>query len=158
MSLIIGLLLSLCSLISNPPVSRPGSRAPLHDPRVAAREEMGKLVAGIQHIERIRAKAPRNAADRNCVEAKLAEARVGLQIAGDEMSRLNASLSDGDMGEQEYAMRRMRMLVDRASDLTRAAQVCATDETSSIDVTQVEVIAPSGLPSDYITGPASRRY
>ncbi len=154
MSLIIGLLVSVCSLVSNgAPVCRPGAVAPLHDPRIAARQEVGKLVAGIQHIERIRAKAPRDAVDRSCVDAKLAEARVGLQIAGEEMARLDASLSDGDAGEQDYAMRRMRMLVDRAGDLTRAAQVCATEEVSSIDVTQVEVIPPAGLPSDAITAP-----
>jgi hypothetical protein len=154
MALIIGLLVSVCSLVSNgAQVRRPGSAAPLHDPRIAARQEMGKLVAGIQHIERIRAKAPRDAVDRSCVDAKLAEARVGLQIAGEEMARLDASVSDGDAGEQDYAMRRMRMLVDRAGDLTRAAQVCATEEVSSIDVTRVEVVAPSGLPSDAITAP-----
>ena len=156
MSLIIGLLVSVCSLVSNgAPVCRPAPVAPLHDPRIAARQEMGKLVAGIQHIERIRAKAPRDAVDRSCVDAKLAEARVGLQIAGEEMARLDASVSDGDSGEQEYAMRRMRILVDRATDLTRAAQVCATEEVSSIDVTQVEVVPPSRLPSDAITAPPS---
>jgi hypothetical protein len=154
MSLIIGLLVSVCSLVSNgAPVCRPGPVAPLHDPRIGARQEMGKLVAGIQHIERIQAKTPRDAVDRSCVEAKLAEARVGLQIAGDEMSRLEASVSDGDLGEQDYAVRRMRILVDRASDLTRAAQVCATEEVSSIDVTSVEVVPPSGLPSDSVTDP-----
>ena len=100
-------------------------------------------MAGIQHIERIRAKAPDNALDRSCVEAKLAEARVGLQIAGDEMSRLDGALADGDAGEQDYAMRRLRLLADRAHDLTRAAQVCATDELSSIDVTRVDILPPT---------------
>jgi hypothetical protein len=160
MFLIIGLFVSVCSLaVSNTgAVCRPAPPAPLHDPRIAARQEMGKLVAGIQHIERIRAKAPRDAVDRSCVDAKLAEARVGLQIATDELARLDASLSDGDGGEQDYAMRRMRMLVDRASDLTRAAKVCATEEASSIDVTQVQVVPPSGLPADTITQPPTRPY
>ncbi|HXJ20030.1 MAG TPA: hypothetical protein VMT03_07330 [Polyangia bacterium] len=154
MSVIIGLLVSVCSLVSNgAPVCRPVPSAPLHDPRLAAREQMSKLVAGIQHIERIRAKTPADLVDRSCVDAKLAEARVGLQIAGDEMARLEASVSDNDVGEQEYAMRRMRMLVDRTSDLTHAAQICATEEASSIDVTSVEVVAPSGLPPDSITAP-----
>jgi hypothetical protein len=159
MSLIIGLLVSVCELVSNgAPACRPVAAAPLHDPRIAARQVMGKLVAGIQHIERIRAKAPRDAVDQNCVDAKLAEARVGLQIATDELARLDASISDGDAGEQAYAMRRMRMLVDRASDLTRAAQVCATEEVSSIDVTQVEVVPPARLPSDGVISPPSRPF
>jgi hypothetical protein len=145
MWMIIGLLVSVCCRTA--PAAEP------HDPRLAAREEMGKLVAGIQHIERIRAKTSQDPVDRSCVEAKLAEARVGLQIAGDEMARLEASVSDKDVGEQEYAMRRMRMLVDRTRDLTRAAQVCATDESSSIDITTVEVIPPSSLPPDSITEP-----
>lgn len=142
--MIIGLMLSVCFLVSNgAPVCKPGQVAPLHDPRVEARQQMGRLVAGMQHIERIRSKVSRDAADRSCVEAKLAEARVGLQIAGDEMARLDASVASGDAGEQEYAMRRLRLLVNRTGDLTQAAQVCATEEVSSIDVTQVQVLPPS---------------
>ncbi|HVY41084.1 MAG TPA: hypothetical protein VHM31_24275 [Polyangia bacterium] len=105
-------------------------------------------MAGIQHIERIRAKAPRDAVDRNCVDRKLAEARVGLQIATEEIARLDASVGDGDAGEQEYSMRRLRLLAERANDLTRAAQVCVTDEVSSIDVTQVQVFAPNAKVPD----------
>ena len=149
MSLIIGVMLSVCSLVSNgAPVASRFQRAPLHDPRGAARQQMGRLVAGIQHIERIRAKAPRDAVDRNCVDRKLAEARVGLQIATDEISRLDASVGNGDAGEQEYSMRRLRLLAERANDLTKAAQVCVTDEVSSIDVTQVQVFAPNAKVPD----------
>lgn len=144
MSLIIGMMLSVCSLVSNgAPVCKPGVALPAHDPHPEARQQLGKLVAGIQHIERIRAKAPRDAVDRNCVDAKLAEARVGLQIAGEEMARLDAGLTSGDAGEQEYAMRRLRLLAERAHDLTHAAQVCVSDELSSIDVTQVQILPPS---------------
>lgn len=143
MSLIIGMMLSVCSLVSNgAPVCRPVVAAPLHDPRPDARQQMGKLVAGIQHIQRIRAKAPKDVVERSCVEAKLTEARVGLQIAGDEMARLDAGLASGDAGEQEYAVRRLRLLADRAHDLTQAAQTCVSDELSSIDVTQVQIFAP----------------
>ena len=148
MSLIIGVMLSVCSLVSNgAPVCKPVPVAPLHDPRGAARQQMGRLVAGIQHIERIRAKAPKDAVDRSCVEAKLAEARVGLQIAGDELSRLDTGLANGDAGEQEYAMRRLRLLAERAHDLTHAAQICVSDDLSSIDVTQVQIFAPSAKPA-----------
>ena len=154
MSLIIGVMLSVCSLVSNgAPVCKPVPAAPLHDPRGAARQQMGRLVAGIQHIERIRAKAPRDAVDRNCVDRKLAEARVGLQIATDEISRLDASVGNGDPGEQEYSMRRLRLLAERANDLTKAAQVCVTDEVSSIDVTQVQVFAPNAKVPDPTFGP-----
>ncbi len=143
MSLIIGMMLSVCSLVSNgAPVCRPVAAAPLHDPRPDARQQMGKLVAGVQHIERIRAKAPKDAVERSCVEAKLTEARVGLQIAGDEMVRLDTGLASGDEGEQQYAVRRLRLLADRANDLTQAAQTCVSDELSSIDVTQVQIFAP----------------
>jgi len=144
MSLIIGVMLSVCSLVSNgAPVCRPGPVAPLHDPRGAARQQMGKLVAGIQHIERIRAKAPQAAVDRNCVDRRLSEARVGLQIATDEIARLDASVNSGDEGEQDYSMRRLRLLAERATELTKAAQVCATEEVSSIDVTQVQILPPN---------------
>ncbi len=159
MSLIIGMMLSVCSLISNgAPVCKPAAAMPLHDPRPEARQEMGRLVAGLQHIERIRAKTPQNAVDRSCVEAKLAEARVGLQIAGDEMSRLDGALASGDTGEQEYAMRRLRLLTERAHDLTHAAQVCATDELSSIDVTRVDILPPSAqVPNDPFAPFGTRR-
>lgn len=149
MSLIIGVMLSVCSLVSNgAPVCKPAPVAPQHDPRGAARQQVGRVVAGIQHIERIRAKAPRDAVDRNCVDRKLAEARVGLQIATDEIARLDASVDNGDSGEQEYSMRRLRLLAERANDLTKAAQVCVTDEVSSIDVTQVQVFAPNAKVPD----------
>ncbi|MES1208745.1 MAG: hypothetical protein ABUS79_22635 [Pseudomonadota bacterium] len=149
MSLIIGVMLSVCSLVSNgAPVCKPAPVAPLHDPRGAARQQVGRLVAGIQHIERIRAKAPGDAVDRNCVDRKLAEARVGLQIATDEIARLDASVGNGDAGEQDYSMRRLRLLAERANDLTKAAQVCITEEVSSIDVTQVQVFAPKAQVPD----------
>lgn len=149
MSLIIGMMLSVCSLVSNgAPVCKPAAAAPLHDPRPEARQQMGKLVAGLQHIERIRAKGAHDAIDRSCVDAKLAEARVGLQIAGDEMSRLDGGLAAGDAGEQDYALRRLRLLAERAHELTRAAQVCVTEELSSIDVTRVEILPPSAQVSD----------
>ncbi len=149
MSLIIGVMLSVCSLVSNgAPACKVLPVAPLHDPRTAARQQVGRVVAGIQHIERIRAKAPGDPIDRNCVDRKLAEARVGLQIATDEIARLDASVGDGDAGEQEYSMRRLRLLAERANELTKAAQVCVTDEVSSIDVTQVQVFAPNAQVPD----------
>jgi hypothetical protein len=115
------------------------------DPRPDARAAMKTLVVGVQHIERIRGKTLGDAGDRNCVEAKLAEARVGLQIATGEMERLESSMGPcPDAGEQAYAMRRLKLLVERADELNKAARVCATENLSSIDTTTVEVeISPS---------------
>ena len=45
-------------------------------------------MAGMQQIERIRAKTPAIALDGSCVDEKLAEARAGLQIAAAELARL----------------------------------------------------------------------
>ena len=110
--------------------------APLHDRAVEARQQMGRLVAGIQHIER---SAPRPPGERR--RPQLRNAKLAVAGASDCKSPAtswpawNASVEAGDAGEQEYAMRRLRLLAQRAHDLTRAAQVCATDEVSSIDVT-----------------------
>ena len=133
---------SLCA-IAGPP------KAPPPDPRVDARGQVRTLVAGIQQIERIRAKTPAIGLDGSCVDEKLAEARAGLQIAAAELARLDDGLARQDAGENDYAERRLRLLVERSAELARAARVCATEELSSIDTTKVEVeISPSVPPGD----------
>lgn len=118
------------------------------DLRPEARAAVKTLVAGVQHIERIRAKTGDDAGDRNCVEAKLAEARVGLQIATTEMERLQSSMGPcPDAGEQAYAMRRLKLLVERADELINAARTCATENLSSIDTTTVEVVISPDVPA-----------
>ena len=103
-------------------------------------------MAGIQEIERIRAKTPANALDGSCVDQKLAEARAGLQIGAAELARLDEGL---EASENEYAARRLALLVERSAELARAARVCATEELSTIDTTKVEVeISPSVPPGD----------
>ena len=106
-------------------------------------------MAGIQQIERIRSKTPAIALDGSCVDQKLAEARAGLQIAAAELARLEDGQARGDDGENDYAARRLRLLVERSGELDRAARVCATEELSTIDTTKVEVeISPSVPPGD----------
>ena len=124
-------------------------KAPPPDPRVDARGQVRTLVAGIQQIERIRAKTPAIGLDGGCVDEKLAEARAGLQIAAAELARLDEGLARQDAAENDYAARRLRLLVERSAELARAARVCATEELSSIDTTKVEVeISPSVPPGD----------
>ena len=138
MALLIALMASICAFsVAAPPV------AP-RDPKIEARAEIRTLVAGIQQIERIRAKTPPDAMDANCVDRKLAEARAGLQIAAAELARLDDGQVAQNRAEDDYALHRLRMLVERAGELGRAARVCATEELSTIDTTQVEVeISPS---------------
>ena len=146
MWLIIALMSSLCALATRP-------TAPLPDPRIDARVQIRTLVAGIQQIERIRAKTPAIGLDGGCVDEKLAEARAGLQIAAAELARLDEGQARGDATEKDYAARRLRLLVERSGELAHAARVCATEELSTIDTTKVEVeISPSVPPGDP-TGP-----
>jgi hypothetical protein len=146
MWLIIALMASLCAL------ARPAT-APPPDPRIDARVQIRTLVAGIQQIERIRAKTPAIGLDGGCVDEKLAEARAGLQIAAAELARLDEGQARGDASENDYAARRLRLLVERSGELAHAARVCATEELSTIDTTKVEVdISPSVPPGDP-TGP-----
>ena len=106
-------------------------------------------MAGIQEIERIRAKTPANALDGSCVDQKLAEARAGLQIGAAELARLDEGLAGLAASENEYAAHRLALLVERSAELARAARVCATEELSTIDTTKVEVeISPSVPPGD----------
>jgi hypothetical protein len=143
MWLLISLMASLC--LSSAALPHAAAGRPSIDPQLAARVETRKLVAGIQQIERIRAKTPPDAVDASYVEAKLAEARAGLQIAGAELSHIDG----GD--ETDYSLHRLRLLADRSDELVRAARVCATDEQSTIDTTQVEVeispLVPDGDPT-----------
>jgi hypothetical protein len=142
MWLIIALMSSFCALAASP-------TAPPPDPRVEARAQIKSLVAGIQQIERIRSKTPAIALDGNCVDQKLAEARAGLQIAAAELARLDDGQARGDATENDYAARRLGLLVERSGELARAARICATEELSTIDTTKVEVeISPSVPPGD----------
>jgi len=140
------LMASLCA-VAAPPVSQ----GP--DPRVEARGQVKKLVAGIQLIERIRAKTPAIALDGSCVDEKLAEARAGLQIAAAELSRLDDGQARGDASENEYAARRLQLLVERSGELARAARVCATEELSTVDTTKVEVEVSPSVPAGDPTRP-----
>jgi hypothetical protein len=112
------------------------------------------LVAGIQQIERIRAKTPPGELDAGCVDEKLAEARAGLQIAGVELGRVRESTGPEAAGDRDYALHRLHLLVERAEGLTRAARVCATEELSTVDTTKVEVEISPSVPKGDWTSPA----
>ena len=146
MWLIIVLMSSLCAVAAPPTAPRP-------DPRVEARAQIKKLVSDIQLIERIRAKTPAIALDGSCVDQKLAEARAGLQIAAAELSRLDEGQARGDAGENDYAARRLQLLVERSGELARAARICATEELSTIDTTKVEVEISPSVPAGDPTRP-----
>jgi hypothetical protein len=147
MWLIIALMSSFCA------IAAPPTTPPPPDPRVAARAQIRKLVADIQLLERIRAKTPAIALDGNCVDEKLAEARAGLQIAAAELTRLDDGQARGEPGDNEYAARRLQLLVERSGELARAARVCATEELSSIDTTKVEVEISPAVPAADPTRP-----
>jgi hypothetical protein len=140
------LMSSLCAVAAPPTASPP-------DRRVEARAQIRKLVSDIQLIERIRAKTPAIALDGSCVDEKLAEARAGLQIAAAELGRLDDGRAPGDLADNEYAARRLRLLVERSGELARASRVCATEELSSIDTTKVEVEISRSVPGGDPTRP-----
>ena len=111
-------------------------------------------MAGIQQIERIRAKTPAIALDGSCVDEKLAEARAGLQIAAAELARLDdGQARGGDATDNDYAARRLRLLVERSAEVASAARVCATEELSTIDTTKVEVEISKSVPEGDPTRP-----
>jgi hypothetical protein len=149
MWLLIALMASICAMSAQPRATRTA------EPETEARAAIRALVAGIQQIERIRAKTPPGALDAGCVDEKLAEARAGLQIAGAELGRVRESTAPEAAGERDYALRRLHLLVERAEGLTRAARICATEELSSIDTTKVEVeISPSVPRGDWTSPPS----
>jgi hypothetical protein len=150
MWLLIALLASICAVSAPPAATR------TVDPESEARAQIRELVAGIQQIERIRAKTPPGALDAGCVDEKLAEARAGLQIAGAELGRIRESTAPESAGDRDYALHRLHLLVERAEGLTRAARVCATEELSTVDTTKVEVeISPSVPRGDWTSPPSS---
>ena len=55
--------------------------------------------------------------------------------------------------ENEYAARRLQLLVERSGELARAARVCATEELSTIDTTKVEVEILPSVPAGDPTRP-----
>jgi hypothetical protein len=149
MWLLIALMASICAISAPAAPLRPA------DPEMAARAEIRVLVAGIQQIERIRAKTPPGALDGGCVDQKLAEARAGLQIAGAELGQVRESTAPEAATERDYALHRLHLLVERSADLTRAARVCAMEELSTIDTTKVEVEISPAVPREDWTSPPS---
>jgi hypothetical protein len=132
-----------------------GARAPGagDDPRARARAAMRVLAHAVETIQRIAAKAPRDAYTANCVAEKLAEARIGVRLGDQESARLEASLAGHDGEEAAYALRRLGLLAARAASVLAAARICATDDTSSVSATKVEVEISPAIPAGDPTGP-----
>ena len=117
-------------------------------PLAAARPMMRTLAQGVTLIQRIAAKAPRDSFTADCVEEKLAEARIGLRIGDQEMARLETAIAGNDQKEQAYALRRLGMLVDRSTMLIKQARSCAYQDSGGVTTTKVEVEISPKIPRD----------
>jgi hypothetical protein len=129
------------------------------DPMTEARALVKGLYDTAAFIERVQERsgvAGNHGLRGSCVAEKLAEAKISIRLGGEEMERLEQSLARKDQGERDYALRRLRLLSQRTRGLEHDARVCAEDDTSSVDVTEVKVeIAPqipSGDPSNLPAG------
>lgn len=116
-----------------------------------ARTYMRALYDGVQQIGRVGGMTGSHAVRTNCVSEKLAEARVGVTIGNQEMARIQGTLAADaardaqSADDRAYALLRLKLLVERARDLEKAAQTCAQDERSSVNITQVEVEISPGV-------------
>jgi len=124
-----------------------------------AKTDMRALTDSVQFIERVSALAAGRAVRANCVAEKLAEARAGVQIGNGEVAIIQENLQappptderHRDRQEEkrraediDHALARLGFLADRARELTRAARICADEDTSAVSITRVEVeVAPS---------------
>ena len=130
------------------------SADPLAEPRALVKS----MYDTAAFIERVQERAGGNRALRaSCVSEKLAEAKISIRLAGEELERLEQSLARKDQGERDYALRRLRLLAERTRGLQRDARLCAEDDTSSVDVTEVKVeIAPQIPAGDPTNLPSGR--
>jgi hypothetical protein len=129
------------------------SPAPSDDPLERARAAMRVLAHAVETIQRIGAKAPRDAYTANCVAERLAEARIGVRLGDQESARLEASLAQHDREEAAYALRRLGLLADRAASVLASARICATEDTSGVTATKVEVEISPAVPAGDPTAP-----
>jgi hypothetical protein len=129
------------------------------DPLAEARGLVKTLYDSAAFIQRFQQMVAGRAVRSSCVAEKLAEVKISIRIAGDEMARLHDSLARRDEGERDYALRRLRLLSERTHGLESAARVCAEDDRSSVDITQVKVEVtpqlPGGDPSQVSLGSSS---
>jgi hypothetical protein len=121
------------------------------DPLTEARALLKTLYDTAAFIQRVQERAAGRAVRAGCVAEKLAEAKIGIRIAGDEMGRLQGSIARKDDGERDYALRRLRLLAERTHGLEQAARTCTDDDRSSVDVTQVKVEIAPQVPADDVS-------
>jgi hypothetical protein len=153
----VGCLLGEAPLHAAEPAATPAAQAKKHDapapppdPLAEARKQMKVLYDGVAHIQRALDAAGKQAVRASCVEERLADARAHLRLGGDEVARLEASLTQGkrpaDAADAELrarALMRLEMLAARTREVEHAAEICVGDDRSAIDVTEVRVdIAP----------------
>jgi hypothetical protein len=119
---------------------------------------LAALVRNVELIDRIRAKAPsHDPLSGNCAAEKGTEARIGLRIGEEEIARLQGALTRNDAAEQAYALRRLKILVDRGTAVAAEARKCIAAEGGSVTATRVEVeIAPT-IPNDEPSEPPLQR-
>src|SRR4029077_3641258 len=118
------------------------------DPLAAARLAMNALSRNLQLVQRIGSKSPSDACSVVCVEERLAESRIGVQIGDQEIARLTSSLARHDAAEEAYALRRLQLLVERAGQVASAARTCATQDPGGVTSTKVEVEISPAVPRD----------
>src|SRR4051794_23317372 len=94
------------------------------NPLGVAHYSLAALVRNVELLERIRSKAPHDGWSENCAAEKTAEARVGLQIGEQEITRLQDALTRKDDEERDYALRRLGALVDRGRAVAADARKC----------------------------------
>jgi hypothetical protein len=126
-------------------VGAPGAQPA--DPVAHARDQLRQLYDGVDRIERTLSTVAGKATRASCVAQRLAEARIGARIADQELSEIKATLQRKDdpraAEDRAHAQKRLDLLTQRAKEVERAAHVCADEDHSSIDVTQVQVdVAP----------------
>jgi hypothetical protein len=117
------------------------------DPLAHGRDQLRALYDGVERIERTLATVAGSATRSSCVAERLAEARIGARIADQELTEIKASLQRKDdpraARARLYSQKRLDLLTQRAAEVERAAHVCADEDRSVIDVTQVLVeVAP----------------
>jgi hypothetical protein len=151
---VISLVVMLTAVLAGGLGSLLGVLATPSNPLGAGHHALAALVHNVELLDRIRAKAPHeDPLSGNCAAEKSAEARIGLRLGEEEIARLQGALSRNDAAEQDYALRRLKILVDRGTAVADEARKCIAVDGGSITATRVEVeIAPT-IPSDTPTGP-----
>jgi hypothetical protein len=137
--------------------STAGDKPPSRAEEIAgARRKLKILYDGVWQIERVLKVAGSRPVRASCVEERLAEAKAHLRLGSEEVARLEESNArhagdapaDDDADTRAYALMRLDMLVERAAEVERTAELCVAEDASGIDVKQIDVeISPPPPPA-----------